>query len=154
MFGPQLFCPFTYRSHTMFGTWVYHHVTMCHVHSWPLYELGPQYQNHIFINLSLARLSARWHRHLAYGFTFLTFVWSWHLTYMWVVGGILSEFYSQFLSCSFQSFIDWRLAALTRSFFKQSIFKQLLTEGIKFLYLHNKISCQYLWSVHTMNNFF
>ena len=38
-----------------------------------------------------------------------------------------------FLSYYFQSFIDWRLAALTGSFFKQSIFKQLLTEGIKFL---------------------
>ena len=32
--------------------------------------------------------------------TFLTLVWSWPLTYMWVAGGFLSEFYSQFLSCS------------------------------------------------------
>lgn len=30
---------------------------------------------------------------------------------------------------TFQSFVDWRLASLTGSFFKQSIFKQLLTEG-------------------------
>ncbi|XP_078310387.1 man(5)GlcNAc(2)-PP-dolichol translocation protein RFT1-like isoform X3 [Crassostrea virginica] len=32
-----------------------------------------------------------------------------------------------------KSFIDWRLAALTGSFFKQSIFKQLLTEGEKYI---------------------
>ena len=94
-----------------------------------------------------------WVHHHETTCTFLTFVWSWHLTYMWVVVGILSEFYLQFLYCSFQSFIDWRLAALTGSFFKQSIFKQLLTEGIKCNNLHNKISNQYLWSVHTMNNF-
>lgn len=31
---------------------------------------------------------------------------------------------------SFQPFIDRRLASLTGSFFKQSIFKQILTEGI------------------------
>lgn len=31
---------------------------------------------------------------------------------------------------SFQPFIDQRLASLTGSFFKQSIFKQILTEGI------------------------
>ena len=34
-------------SHTMFGTWVYHHGMKCHVHSWPLYDLDlwPQHQN-------------------------------------------------------------------------------------------------------------
>ena len=49
---------------TMFGSWVYHHGTMCHIHSWPLYidvkgqDLWHQYWNNIFImNLSLARLS-------------------------------------------------------------------------------------------------
>ena len=31
--------------------------------------------------------------------TFLTLVWPWPLTYMLVAGAILSEFYSQFLSC-------------------------------------------------------
>ena len=43
-----------------FGMWVYHHGTMCRVHSWPLdnLDLWPQYQNYIFtLNLSLARLS-------------------------------------------------------------------------------------------------
>ncbi|XP_048747801.2 protein RFT1 homolog isoform X2 [Ostrea edulis] len=32
-----------------------------------------------------------------------------------------------------KSFVDWRLASLTGSFFKQSIFKQLLTEGEKYI---------------------
>ncbi|XP_061171320.1 protein RFT1 homolog isoform X1 [Saccostrea echinata] len=32
-----------------------------------------------------------------------------------------------------KSFVDWRLVSLTRSFFKQSIFKQLLTEGEKYI---------------------
>ena len=48
------------HSHTMFGSWVYHHGTMCHIHSWPLYDLDlwHQYWNNIFImNLSLERLS-------------------------------------------------------------------------------------------------
>ena len=47
-----------WHSHTLFGTWVYHHGTMCHVHSWTLYDLDlwPQYQNYIFtMDLSLAR---------------------------------------------------------------------------------------------------
>ena len=35
--------------------------------------------------------------------TFLTLVWPWPLIYMRVAGGILSEFYSQFLSCFFQA---------------------------------------------------
>ena len=51
-----------WHSHTMFGTWVYmyHHGTMCDVHSWHLYDLDlwPQYQNYIFtMNLSLASSS-------------------------------------------------------------------------------------------------
>ena len=36
--------------------------------------------------------------------TFLTLVWPWPLTYMRVAGGILSEFYSQFFSCSVWNF--------------------------------------------------
>ncbi|XP_062578377.1 protein RFT1 homolog isoform X3 [Saccostrea cucullata] len=32
-----------------------------------------------------------------------------------------------------KSFVDWRLVSLTRSFFKQSIFKQILTEGEKYI---------------------
>ena len=53
---------------------------------------------------------ALWHRHSKFWHigvspwdnmlcTFLTLVWPWPLTYMRVAGGILSEFYSQFLSC-------------------------------------------------------
>ena len=57
---------------------------------------------------------ALWHRHTKFWHmgvspwhnmlcTFLTLVWPWPLTYMRVAGGILSEFYSQFLSCFFFS---------------------------------------------------
>ena len=53
---------------------------------------------------------ALWHRHTKFWHmgvspwenmlcTFLTLVLPWPLTYMRVAGGILSEFYSQFLSC-------------------------------------------------------
>ena len=31
---------FVRHSHTMFGTWMYHHRTMCQIHSWPLYDLN------------------------------------------------------------------------------------------------------------------
>ena len=47
-------------SHTVFGKWVYHHVTMCCIHSWLLYDLdlSLQCQNYNFtMILSLARLS-------------------------------------------------------------------------------------------------
>ena len=39
-----------WHSHTLFGIWVYHHGTMCRVHSWTLFDLDlwPQYQNYIF----------------------------------------------------------------------------------------------------------
>ena len=101
------------RSHTLLCKWVYHHGTMCHIQSWTLYDLvlWPQYQNYIFtMNLNLARfLIALWHRHTKFLHlgvspwdmlcTFSSLVWLWPLTYMWVEGGILSEFYSQFLSC-------------------------------------------------------
>ena len=38
-----------WHSHKMFCTWVYHHGTMCRVHSCPIYDLvfWPQYQNYI-----------------------------------------------------------------------------------------------------------
>ena len=50
-----------------------------------------------------------WHRHTKFLHmgvspwdmlcTFSTLVWLWPLTYMWVAGGILSDFFSQFISC-------------------------------------------------------
>ena len=102
-----------WHSRTMFGTWVYHHFTMCPVHSWPLYDLDlwHQYRNYILtMNLSLARLSLLFdigipnfviwvYYHETTCVHFLTFVWPSPLTYMWGTGGILSEFDSQFLSC-------------------------------------------------------
>ena len=37
-----------WHGHTLFGTWVFHHGTMCGIHSWTLYDpdLWPQYQNY------------------------------------------------------------------------------------------------------------
>ena len=150
---------------TIFVTWVYHHESMYHIHSWSWYyvDLWPQGQIYrvydiwicvrasafssfdiailclarecitivryvtyihelcitltfdlnikIFIYLSLSRCLAPWHRHTKFWYidvspwdnmcTFLTLVWPWPLTYMWGVGDILSEFYSQFLSFYF-----------------------------------------------------
>ena len=39
-----------WHSHTIFDTWMYHHGTICCIHSWPLYDLDlwPQYQNLYF----------------------------------------------------------------------------------------------------------
>ena len=39
-----------WHSHTLFGTWVYHHGTMCRIHLWTLndFDLWPQYMNYIF----------------------------------------------------------------------------------------------------------
>ena len=56
-----------WHSCTIFGTWESHHGTMCHIHSWALYDpdLLPQYQNYIFtMNLCLGKIIfALWHRH-------------------------------------------------------------------------------------------
>ena len=58
-----------WHSCTIFGTWESHYGTMCHIHSWPLYDpyLLPQYQNYINIftmNLFLGKIIfALWHRH-------------------------------------------------------------------------------------------
>ena len=80
-------------SHTISGTWVFHHRIMCHIHSWTLYDLDlwPQYQHYIFtMNLSMGKIIfALWHRHTKFGTwdnmfcTFMTCVWPWPLTYMW-----------------------------------------------------------------------
>ena len=56
-----------WHNHTIFGTWVYHHEIMCHMHSWSLYglDLWPQYPNYIFtMNLCFGKIVfALWHRH-------------------------------------------------------------------------------------------
>ena len=45
-----------WRSHNLFGTWVYHHGTMCRVHSWTLYDIDLWPQHYIFtMDLSLVR---------------------------------------------------------------------------------------------------
>ena len=95
VFGLQLFFVLWHISHTMFGMWVYHHGTMCHMHSWPLYDLdlSHQYESYIFtMNLSLARFSLLFDRGIpnfglwVYHHETKCFVHSWLLTYMWVAG--------------------------------------------------------------------
>ena len=62
-----------WHSHTLFDKWVYHHGTMCRIHSWPLYDLDlwPQNQKYIFtMNLRLGNIVfALWRRllNLAHG---------------------------------------------------------------------------------------
>ena len=133
-----------WHSHTLFGKWVYHHGTMCRVHSWTLYDLDlwPRYQNYIFMDLSLAR--CLWHRYTKFWHmgvspwdnmlcTFLILLWTWPLTYMWVAWDILSEFYSQFLSCSnsdCNSFVRFQHTVLLdcNSFLR---FANYLNEGMR-----------------------
>ena len=85
------------------GIWVYYHGMMCLIYSLPLLDLDlwPQYQNYIFtMNLSLARSSLLFdigissfgilvYHHLC---TFLTFLWPWLVTYVWVAGGSVVSF--------------------------------------------------------------
>ena len=88
-------------SHTLFGTWVYHHGTMCCIHSWILYDLDLwlQYQNYIFSPWIWVwqNVFALWHRHTKFWHmgvspldnmlcTFLTLEWPWPLHFMWVAG--------------------------------------------------------------------
>ena len=86
-----------WQSHTLSCTWVYHHGTMCHIHSWTLYDL------------EFESVFALWHRHTKFWpmgvspwdnmlCTFLTLVSTWPLTCMWVTGLSLVSF-TQFLSC-------------------------------------------------------
>ena len=76
--------------------------------TWPLTSISKLY----FLPWICAwqDIFALWHRHTIFWYmgvspwdkmlcTFLTLVWPWLMTYMRVAGGILSEFYSQFLSC-------------------------------------------------------
>ena len=107
---PTAFFVLWHISHTMFGMWVYHHGTMCHMHSWPLYDLdlSHQYESYIFtMNLSLARFSLLFDRGIpnfglwVYHHETKCFVHSWPLTYIWVVGvsivSITHSFYFVYL---------------------------------------------------------
>ena len=53
-----------WHCHTFFGTWVNHHGTMCHVHSWTLYDLDINikiiYSPWIWVWQDFCTL---WHRH-------------------------------------------------------------------------------------------
>ena len=63
------FCPLT-LSYDICFTLVYHHRMMCHIHSWPLYDLDlcSQYQSYIFtMNLCLGKIIfVLWHRHIKF----------------------------------------------------------------------------------------
>ena len=93
----------------MFGTWVYYHGTMSHTFMSLTFDLNIKiifspwiwvWQN---VFALLHRHTKFWHMGVSPWdnmlCTFLTLVWPWSLIYMRVAGGILSEFYSQFLSC-------------------------------------------------------
>ena len=63
-----------WHSHTIFGTWMYHYGTMCHIHSWTLSVLDfcPQYQNDIehceFVRARLSLLFDTAIPNLAHGY--------------------------------------------------------------------------------------
>ena len=97
-----------WHSHTLFSTWVYHHGTMCRVHSWILYDLDlwPQYQNYflswIWVWQDVFPLwhtkfwqmgVSPWDKTLC---TFLTLVWPWPLTYMWLARLFVVSFTHRF----------------------------------------------------------
>ena len=69
-----------------------------HVRAWSRYDLELWPQGQIYRIFYMF-----WHMGVSPRdsmlFTFLTLVWPWAFTNMWVAMGILSEFYSQFLSC-------------------------------------------------------
>ena len=102
----RFFCPLTLSYHIWF-TLVYHHRMMCHIHSWPLYDLvlWPQYQNYMCtMNLCLGKIFFfLWHGHTKFGIwvsphettycvTFLTSIWPWPLIYMWMAVLFLVSF--------------------------------------------------------------
>ena len=88
------------------------HTVMNSVWPWPLTSISKLYFHNEFES---GKMSALWHRHIKFFHigvspwdklcTFSTIVWLWPLTYMWVAGGILSEFYSQFISCFNQKMV-------------------------------------------------
>ena len=86
---------------------------MTSVWPWPLTLISKLYIHYEFESGIIKTVFALLHRHTKFWHmsvspwdnmlcTFLSLVWPWPLTYMWVVGGILSEFYSQFLPCLYK----------------------------------------------------
>ena len=56
--------------HTVFGSWVYHYETMCHIHSWSWYDvdLWPQGQIYrVLTFLHVQPISSVWHWHIIFG---------------------------------------------------------------------------------------
>ena len=86
---------------------------MCHVHSWSRFDVDLWPQGQIYRHTKFWQMGvSQWDNMLC---TFLTLVWPWPLTYIWVARGIVSEFYSQFLSCLVMDTnrsIPWNLRSL------------------------------------------
>ena len=112
-----------WHSHTLFDHLLvlYHHGTMCRIHSWTLFHLNlwPHYQKYIFImDLSLARCLclltqayqifgvgvSPWDNMLC---TFLTLVLLWPLTCMYMAGVSLVSFTHTFYLVLFRLHVCW-----------------------------------------------
>ena len=77
------------HSQTIFGTWVCHHRMICHIQSWPSYDLylWPQYQNDIF-----RIVFAPWHMHTKFG--------TWQVSIqIYAVSGVSLVSFTHSLSC-------------------------------------------------------
>ena len=68
VFGPGLFF-LIWHCYTIFGTWVYHHETMCHVSSWSRYD------SHTIFGTRVSPLENVSH-------IFMTTVWPWPLAWI------------------------------------------------------------------------
>ena len=127
----------------MFGTWVYHHGTMCRVHlwPWPLTSISKLYFHHesgkmsLLFDIGIRNFGITMRQHVVYildlsmTLTFDLYVCGWR--------GILSEFYSQFfLSCFISTGVPceekmlWQTFMCDRSFkFWQNIYDRSLSFG-------------------------
>ena len=93
-----------WHSHTLFGTWVYHHGMKCCIHEWTLYDLDiwPLSKSYFHHGLESSKISLLfdigipnfgiwvYHQETACCVLFLTLVWLLPLICMWVVGGGVS----------------------------------------------------------------
>ena len=110
VFRPQLFCP--WHSHCLARECITMILCVAYIHELCM-NLTFDFNIKIIFSPWIwvwQNVFAFWHRHTKFWHmgvspwdnmlcTFLTLVWPWPLTYMWVAGCILCEFNSQFLSC-------------------------------------------------------
>ena len=79
---------------TIFGTWVYHHGTMCHIHSWHLYlydlDLWPQYKNLHVVNIHDLCMSLTCDLNMLYRYLLIArllqflviYLYLWHISHL------------------------------------------------------------------------